>query len=218
MVVSCSPCDGYYKRLYEEEKKKKEVIKKVDSFPRSCSYIKVNKLLIQESNDEKRSKAKKDVEELLGKDEKKKKKASSLKELPAPGTGLSSANLSAGTENWAPSAMPRVLSGNGPLGLSGSTSSLSATNSLGSLGPSMPPLGKGLGKNPLPDIKEIQKVSLSLLNLTKRNSLFCVGYGFGVIRVAREFSVARCRLTRQTEVVFIEIKAAGDVYSRFEDG
>ena len=48
------PCDGYYKRLYEEEKKKKEVSKK-------------------ESNDVVRSKAKMDVEQLLGKVEKKKK-------------------------------------------------------------------------------------------------------------------------------------------------
>ena len=42
------PCDGYYKRLYEEEKKKKEIA-------------------IKESNDQKRTKAKQDVEQLLGK-------------------------------------------------------------------------------------------------------------------------------------------------------
>ena len=41
------PCDGYYKRLYEEEKKKKEVFKK-------------------ESNDMQRTEAKKTVETPLG--------------------------------------------------------------------------------------------------------------------------------------------------------
>ena len=52
------PCDGYYKRLYEEEKKKKEIQNK-------------------ESNDQKRSRAKQDVDQLLGKGEKKKKKEKS---------------------------------------------------------------------------------------------------------------------------------------------
>lgn len=49
------PCDGYYKRLYEEEKKKKEV-------------------LMKESSDQVRTRAKQDVDQLLGKGEKKKKK------------------------------------------------------------------------------------------------------------------------------------------------
>jgi len=49
------PCDGYYKRLYEEEKKRKE-------------------MTMKENNDQKRTRAKQDVEQLLGKNEKKKKK------------------------------------------------------------------------------------------------------------------------------------------------
>jgi len=49
------PCDGYYKRLYEEEKKKKEVQAK-------------------ESSDTVRTRAKQDVDQLLGKGDKKKKK------------------------------------------------------------------------------------------------------------------------------------------------
>lgn len=53
------PCDGYYKRLYEEEKKKKETSMK-------------------ENNDQLRSKAKQDVDKLLGKGEKKKKKVTTL--------------------------------------------------------------------------------------------------------------------------------------------
>eukprot|EP01041_Mallomonas_annulata_P002146 gene2146-4178_t len=52
------PCDGYYKRLYEEEKKKRE-------------------MSIKASGDENRTKAKQDVEQLLGKGEKKKKKSKS---------------------------------------------------------------------------------------------------------------------------------------------
>lgn len=49
------PCDGYYKRLFEEAKKKKETAMK-------------------ESSDQNRSQAKADVEKLLGKVEKKKKR------------------------------------------------------------------------------------------------------------------------------------------------
>ena len=49
------PCDGYYKRLFEEAKKKKE-------------------MAMKESSDQNRSQAKADVEKLLGKGEKKKKK------------------------------------------------------------------------------------------------------------------------------------------------
>jgi centrosomal protein CEP164 len=60
------PCDGYYKRLYEEEKKKKE-------------------MCMKESKDQVRSKAKQDVEVLLGKNEKKKKKKATTVTLEAPG-------------------------------------------------------------------------------------------------------------------------------------
>lgn len=61
------PCDGYYKRLYEEEKKKKE-------------------MCMKESNDQVRNKAKQDVEVLLGKNEKKKKKkTTTTQSLEAPG-------------------------------------------------------------------------------------------------------------------------------------
>jgi len=49
------PCDGYYKRLYEEEKKKKEV-------------------QMKESSDQVRTRAKQDVDQLLGKSDKKRKK------------------------------------------------------------------------------------------------------------------------------------------------
>ena len=49
------PCDEYYKSLYEEEKKKKEVVLKA-------------------KNDQKRTKVKTDVEEMIGKGEKKKGK------------------------------------------------------------------------------------------------------------------------------------------------
>ena len=67
------PCDGYYKRLYEEEKKKKEIQTK-------------------ESNDQKRSRAKQDVDQLLGKGEKKKKKtATSLDSVESIGKRASSA-------------------------------------------------------------------------------------------------------------------------------
>lgn len=67
------PCDGYYKRLYEEEKKKKEIQNK-------------------ESNDQKRSRAKQDVDQLLGKGEKKKKKtATSLDSVESIGKRASSA-------------------------------------------------------------------------------------------------------------------------------
>jgi centrosomal protein CEP164 len=64
------PCDGYYKRLYEEEKKKKETNAK-------------------ESGDQNRTKAKADVEQLLGTKEKKKKmkKVSGLTDLAPPGPG-----------------------------------------------------------------------------------------------------------------------------------
>lgn len=74
------PCDGYYKRLYEEEKKKKEIS-------------------IKETGDQKRSKAKQDVGELLGKAEKKKKKKNKSmdlgnlelsKSVPAPLSSLTS--------------------------------------------------------------------------------------------------------------------------------
>ena len=51
------PCDGYYKRLYEEEKKKKEV-------------------QMKESSDQVRTRAKQDVDQLLGKGEKKRRKKS----------------------------------------------------------------------------------------------------------------------------------------------
>eukprot|EP01031_Cornospumella_fuschlensis_P042170 gene42170-51494_t len=61
------PCDGYYKKLYEEEKKKKEI-------------------RIKESSDENRSKAKKDVQQILGTKEKKKK--TQPKPLDSPSTGL----------------------------------------------------------------------------------------------------------------------------------
>lgn len=53
------PCDGYYKRLYDEEKKKKEV-------------------QMKESSDQVRTRAKQDVDQLLGKGEKKRRKKSSL--------------------------------------------------------------------------------------------------------------------------------------------
>ena len=53
------PCDGYYKRLYDEEKKKKEV-------------------QMKESSDQVRTRAKQDVDQLLGKGDKKRRKKSSL--------------------------------------------------------------------------------------------------------------------------------------------
>ena len=49
------PCDGYYKRLFEEAKKKKE-------------------MAMKESSDQNRTQAKADVEKLTGKSEKRKKK------------------------------------------------------------------------------------------------------------------------------------------------
>ncbi len=63
------PCDGYYKKLYEEEKKKKEI-------------------RLKEERDQKRSRAKQDVEMLVGKKDKKRKKSldgSSLLERPSSG-------------------------------------------------------------------------------------------------------------------------------------
>eukprot|EP00981_Chlorochromonas_danica_P000408 scaffold96_cov167-Ochromonas_danica.AAC.15 len=71
------PCDGYYKRLYEEEKKKKEI-------------------KLKEKSDEFRSKAKQDVAEIIGKKEKKKKPQAKLEsslelkpaDSPLPLTGL----------------------------------------------------------------------------------------------------------------------------------
>ena len=56
------PCDEYYKSLYEEEKKKKEVALKA-------------------KNDQKRTKAKTDVEEMVGKGEKKKTKTAAVSGL-----------------------------------------------------------------------------------------------------------------------------------------
>lgn len=49
------PCDGYYKKVYEEEKKKQEI-------------------KMKQANDKQRSKAKQDVEQLLGVTDTKKKK------------------------------------------------------------------------------------------------------------------------------------------------
>ncbi len=65
------PCDGYYKRLFEEEKKKKEVHAK-------------------ESSDQNRTQAKADVEKLLGKaDKKKKTKKTDIETLPkGPGPSV----------------------------------------------------------------------------------------------------------------------------------
>jgi len=84
------PCDGYYKRLFEEEKKKKETSAK-------------------ESSDQNRTQAKADVEKLLGKTEKKKKKRVEALETPSVGKK--------GTPGSAISAKP-VL---GPLGGTSST-------------------------------------------------------------------------------------------------
>jgi chromosome segregation ATPase len=77
------PCDGYYKRLFEEAKKKKETAMK-------------------ESSDSNRTQAKADVEKLMGKVEKKKKKrttdidslASSMAKKSAGGGGSASNSLS----------------------------------------------------------------------------------------------------------------------------
>lgn len=71
------PCDGYYKRLFEEAKKKKE-------------------MAMKESSDQNRTQAKADVEKLTGKSEKRKRKktdkdslASSLGQKSATGSAAS---------------------------------------------------------------------------------------------------------------------------------
>jgi chromosome segregation ATPase len=86
------PCDGYYKRLYEEEKKKKETVIKVKIGAQLFYAPHADYLVTQESGDQNRSKAKMDVEQLLGKADKKKKKKNvgdlgsidMVKPLPAP--------------------------------------------------------------------------------------------------------------------------------------
>jgi WW domain len=111
------PCDGYYKRLYEEEKKKKET-------------------MMKESNDEKRSKAKADVDMLLGKGEKKPKKkrgATELNNLDKPKTLIAPLGGSfekkplPGIKTMAPLGSSDDLSRTQPLTLSSGDSMLSAT-------------------------------------------------------------------------------------------
>ena len=72
------PCDGYYKRLFEEEKKKKETERK-------------------ESSDENRKQAKADVEKLVGKTEKPKKKKKS--EINSLSEALSTGGKSSSSVN-----------------------------------------------------------------------------------------------------------------------
>ena len=92
------PCDGYYKRLYEEEKKKKEILIKV--VIALLTYETLSTLVtcfhelifLQQSGDQKRTRAKQDVDQLLGKSEKKKKKATDslkLRELDGSSKGSS---------------------------------------------------------------------------------------------------------------------------------
>jgi DNA repair exonuclease SbcCD ATPase subunit len=82
------PCDGYYKRLYEEEKKKKETSKKAE-------------------NDTVRTKARQDVDMLLGKSSKKKTKSTS--QMPGKGgDGNSSDGSSSGPAPMEKKALPGI--------------------------------------------------------------------------------------------------------------
>jgi hypothetical protein len=87
------PCDGYYKRLFEDEKKKKE-------------------LTAKDKADENRTQAKADVEKLLGKDEKKKKKKKNT--LSDIGSIGSPANKKSGSTS-SKSSLPKP-SALGPIG------------------------------------------------------------------------------------------------------
>ena len=109
------PCDGYYKRLYEEEKKKKETMKK-------------------ESNDMQRTEAKKTVEKLTGKAERKKKKkdqSESVRNSADSLGSIQSKSASTLTKKPLPEIRPKLSSIEPSLGsasrtsLGGSASSLS---------------------------------------------------------------------------------------------
>ena len=109
------PCDGYYKRLYEEEKKKKETMKK-------------------ESNDMQRTEAKKTVEKLTGKADRKKKKKEQKDSVQNSSDSLGSIqskSASSLTKKPLPDIRPKLSSLEPSLGstsktsLGGSASSLS---------------------------------------------------------------------------------------------
>ena len=100
----------------------------------------------KEKNDQKRSQAKRDVDQLLGKSDKKAKTgAAELLSLPSPGMSAAGAtslgSLPSPTMRGTPSA--------GSLASNGSLGALSAAPVLGAV---------SLRKAPLPDIKDIQKV------------------------------------------------------------
>lgn len=134
------PCDGYYKRLYEEEKKKKEVAIKVfmhllckADIANCAGWTMYICALLQERADENRTKAKQDVEILLGKSDKKKKKK----------TGKGMPELDEKASMAAPSAGLKQLG-------------IVSTGKTG-----------GLGAKPLPGISKVRKVRIHIvLSLT----------------------------------------------------
>jgi len=154
------PCDGYYKRLYEEEKKKKEVS-------------------LKESADEKRTKAKQDVELLLGKSESSKKsskKKKGPKGLPAtPGVGAATLGVEAKLGGAIGGKLSSMQSSGAPAGLEkkplpGIMPKLSLSQSEPKNLSALAPIGSGsmhsssssaLGKKaPLPAPTTVAKTSL----------------------------------------------------------